>query len=810
MYEKVVALLRKLGILRFGTAKGTFTSAKDKSDELTFDNVYDAKKDLLHKEDVIEAPVIKTGLNSAMIAKIIFAVTVLIGSVFVLGLFAKVGFTFWATILFALWAFIARKFWANTTVAVLSPAVMSAYLVGSIFISAIVMNIAAPSSETSSKSEVVDIAEMEIVVQAESATLSGAVEFTFVSEASNLEDTDGGFLYLGDGGATAEYTISIPQDGQFVLWIRQTDDGLRADGDRSVSVTIGDETQNWNNVSRDTGGWVYEKIGVFTLTKGSNTVIFTKLATTSAAFAMDKFVISNNLDYQPPVTSIFTQAPVAALNCATGGTCVVGDTGPGGGIVFYDAGSTQSWGRYLEAAPNTWNGGISDPVAEEGCKGTIIPGASGTAIGTGQSNTTALVNGCPTESGFAAQLADALTFGGQSDWFLPSQDEVSLLMAISSTGGFSAGNYWTSTRTGPGENVLTANVRPVRAFDSSAVDAEPVAPTTCATGGTCVVGDTGPGGGIVFYDAGSTQSWGRYLEAAPNTWNGGVADPVAGEGCPGIFISGATGTAIGTGQTNTTAIVNGCPNESGFAAQLADALMFGGKSDWFLPSNDEGALLNNIGAVGGFSDDNYWTSSEDDTGQTIDRASVRPIRAFDIKAVEGEPVAATSCATGGTCMVGDTGPGGGIVFYDAGSTQPWGRYLEAAPSGWNGGTADPLAEWGCRGTSIPGAKFTGMGTGQGNTNAIIAGCPTSGIAAQLADAMTLGGQSDWFLPSIYEIYELSLVNQNNLESGGFTASFYWSSSEKGPINAWEWNFNDGSYYGKKSEMKYVRPVRAFG
>ena len=32
---------------------------------------------------------------------------------------------------------------------------------------------------------------------------------------------------------------------------------------------------------------------------------------------------------------------------------VIGKIGPAGGIIFYDAGSNQSWGRYLEAAPQS-------------------------------------------------------------------------------------------------------------------------------------------------------------------------------------------------------------------------------------------------------------------------------------------------------------------------------------------------------------------------------------------------------------------------------------------------------------------------
>lgn len=64
--------LRKLGILRGGSAKGTFTSAKDKSDELTFDRVYDAKKDQVHKEDVENVKAaMKTATGSKSIPPVI-------------------------------------------------------------------------------------------------------------------------------------------------------------------------------------------------------------------------------------------------------------------------------------------------------------------------------------------------------------------------------------------------------------------------------------------------------------------------------------------------------------------------------------------------------------------------------------------------------------------------------------------------------------------------------------------------------------------------------------------------------------------
>jgi hypothetical protein len=76
---------------------------------------------------------------------------------------------------------------------------------------------------------------------------------------------------------------------------------------------------------------------------------------------------------------------------------------------------------------------------------------------------------------------------------------------------------------------------------------------------------------------------------------------------------GTTGTAIGTGQANTTAIVGqeGCKLG---AAKLCEDLTEHGYNDWFLPSRDElNKLYINKGAIGGFYYIGiYWSSSERD------------------------------------------------------------------------------------------------------------------------------------------------------------------------------------------------------
>jgi hypothetical protein len=121
-----------------------------------------------------------------------------------------------------------------------------------------------------------------------------------------------------------------------------------------------------------------------------------------------------------------------------------------------------------------------------------------------------------------------------------------------------------------------------------------------------IIGDSGPAGGIIFYDAGAVVNGWRYLEAA-------LIDFSAQWGALGVDIAG-TGLSIGSGKQNTLIIVETLNQlgETGRAAQLCSNLNFGGYTDWFLPSRDELNLLyQNLHktGLGGFSSEYYFSSS---------------------------------------------------------------------------------------------------------------------------------------------------------------------------------------------------------
>jgi uncharacterized repeat protein (TIGR02543 family) len=153
----------------------------------------------------------------------------------------------------------------------------------------------------------------------------------------------------------------------------------------------------------------------------------------------------------------------------------------------------------------------------------------------------------------------------------------------------------------------------------------------------------------------------------------------------------------------------------------------------------------------------------------------------------------------------DIGPAGGWIFYDKGSVSDGWRYLEAAPSDQSTG-----APWGCYGVSISGADSEVVGTGEQNTIDIEAGCITSGTATDICANLSLGGYSDWFLPSIDELV-LMYENLKVYGIGGFgSGSFYWSSSEYSADYAWYLGFyNANQNFNDKGNPERVRAARAF-
>lgn len=115
---------------------------------------------------------------------------------------------------------------------------------------------------------------------------------------------------------------------------------------------------------------------------------------------------------------------------------------------------------------------------------------------------------------------------------------------------------------------------------------------TCATNGTCVIGDIGPGGGTVVFVA--TVDWQcgptttdtcRYQEAAPASWYG-------------RWLRGATYTFDDPTLTWSSAM------------SVAAGYQGGGKTNWHLPTKGE---LNNVyiqrGILTKWYGSSYWSSS---------------------------------------------------------------------------------------------------------------------------------------------------------------------------------------------------------
>ena len=411
---------------------------------------------------------------------------------------------------------------------------------------------------------------------------------------------------------------------------------------------------------------------------------------------------------------------------------------------------------------------------------------------------------------------------------------------------------------------------------------------SCAQGGACKVGDTGPGGGLVFHVESSRQWWGRVLEGRPLESVRGM--PWSLRTTESLYIDSADGTAarrridakrIGMGAVNTAAIV--AQNGPGrYAAAIVDRVTIGGKSDWFLPSKDEMDAFWNARAIVGrpaLPVGPYWTSTENspsfawyqmsqDATQFTDengvgkvrdraiegnktrRANVRhegsgfpslPHRVVAVRAFGGRSGArpATSnpsltgntCTESGPCSIGDIGPAGGIVFYDAGSRRSWGRWLEVAPEStevdtypWRILPVNPRERAIYRDSKGVSARVQrirnkAIGMGRANTEKIVKSVGRGRYAARYAWMLVHNGFDDWFLPSENELYAMhSVLHTATVPIGGFKRGYYWSSSEYDLNNAWTVNFKDGQMFDREkwkignptTKPLRVRAIRAFG
>ena len=123
------------------------------------------------------------------------------------------------------------------------------------------------------------------------------------------------------------------------------------------------------------------------------------------------------------------------------------------------------------------------------------------------------------------------------------------------------------------------------------------------------------------------------------------------------------------------------------------------------------------------------------------------------------------------------------------------------------------ATWGLNGANVTNCESTW--DGKTNTASIITAGAAVGTAAQLCDASTNGGQTDWYLPAVDE---LSMIWQNrfliNLNVGvtpGFVplvSSNYWSSTEFDFGGAWNFTyFNGYAFNNSKPNGANLRAVR---
>ena len=478
---------------------------------------------------------------------------------------------------------------------------------------------------------------------------------------------------------------------------------------------------------------------------------------------------------QPPAKAI-------SIPCAEGGTCLVGDVGPGGGIVIYVGASTinvatgiSTGGRYLEAAPAGFTSQTYSWCNGPNNGNTTLIGANSTSLGAGASNTATMVEKC---SSGAGNVAATYSKNGYSDWFLPSTAELQYLNSQKVAIGLNLnGIYWGSNET------LTFAAAALVTVNNTVGDLNKEELTTLWPIRAFSPGDPLPAPRVAITQASS-----------------GTTRRTAFTTQPQIIIQDVNRNTVTSSSAVVTATVSGDGTLIGTTTATASSGL---------------ATFSNLGVDGTVG--STYTITYSAEGLTSATATVT--------------LTGITCdGTTFTCQVGDIGPGGGKIFYvasgfftqlgaTAGMCTTNCKYLEAAPTTGTANWTDNNYAWSGNANTLIGASAQGtaIGTGYQNTLAIVgqSGAGTLGAASVVRSYTGPNGKTDWFLPSKDELHQMRL--QRSFVAAppvGAPHSNYWSSTESSSTEAiYEYFPYDDHYqaYDKSHDNGiFARPVRAFG
>jgi hypothetical protein len=182
------------------------------------------------------------------------------------------------------------------------------------------------------------------------------------------------------------------------------------------------------NVSDD-GGLTITDRGVCWSTTSNPTTANSKISTGTGSGSFTSALVGLN-----PNTFYYVRAYATNLLGTVYGSQVsfttslvaIGDTYQGGTVAYILQSGDPG---YVSGTQHGIIDGGDQGSASFGCAGTVITGARGTALGTGNQNTTDILNGCAV-LGIAARVCAGLSQNGYSDWYLPSRDELDKLILV--------------------------------------------------------------------------------------------------------------------------------------------------------------------------------------------------------------------------------------------------------------------------------------------------------------------------------------------------------------------------------------------